>query len=353
MRLFANQGPMGKLLQNTFEEGEELTHPLLNRSIETAQRKVEQQHFSVRKRLLQYDDVLNRQREVVYGIRNDALHTDSPRDIIFEMIREELDERIDAVDTGAGPIPEEGLKTLLGWVNGVFPIAAKPEEFTGQPADSVQAELLTRIEGIYAEKAELEDDEHFTNLERHIVIRAIDRNWQDHLTEMEELRRSVGLRSYGQKDPLIEYKTEAFKEFSEMMARVRQDMCAGTFRTATSVEVFKKLMEKVRQQAVTVGPSDNASGQPQVTRADGSVVPQKPQESPANERARAQRATKAKVPHGGDLPKVEPAKRELPKLGRNEVVHVCDPKTGDVQSMKFKKAESLIRDKGWQLVRKP
>ena len=86
MRLFANAGPISKILQSSFQEGEVLAHPLLNRSIESAQKKVEQQHYSIRKRLLQYDDVLNKQREVIYGIRNDALHSEEPRDVIMEMV---------------------------------------------------------------------------------------------------------------------------------------------------------------------------------------------------------------------------------------------------------------------------
>ena len=97
MRLFANAGPISRILEKSMTEGEELEHPALNWSIENAQKKVEQQNFSIRKRLLQFDDVLNTQREVIYGLRNDAIHTEQPRDIVFEMIEEELEERINTL----------------------------------------------------------------------------------------------------------------------------------------------------------------------------------------------------------------------------------------------------------------
>ena len=98
MRLFANAGPISKVLEKSMSEDEELEHPMLNWSIENAQKKVEQQNFSIRKRLLQFDDVLNTQREVIYGLRNDAIHSDKPREILFEMIEEEMEERLNALD---------------------------------------------------------------------------------------------------------------------------------------------------------------------------------------------------------------------------------------------------------------
>ncbi|MDP4878869.1 MAG: preprotein translocase subunit SecA, partial [Opitutales bacterium] len=125
MRLFANAGPISRILEKSMTEGEELQHPALNWSIENAQKKVEQQNFSMRKRLLQFDDVLNTQREVIYGIRNDAIHSESPREILFEMIEEELEVRLNELDDTKD---EEAVERFVAWLNAYFPVALKAED---------------------------------------------------------------------------------------------------------------------------------------------------------------------------------------------------------------------------------
>jgi preprotein translocase subunit SecA len=136
MRLFANAGPISRILEKSMSEGEELEHPALNWSIENAQKKVEQQNFSMRKRLLQFDDVLNMQREVVYGIRNEAIQSDTPRDIIYEMIEEELEVRLDAL---AGDREGDAVDQFLAWLNAYFPVALKVEELAGQGPEAQQS----------------------------------------------------------------------------------------------------------------------------------------------------------------------------------------------------------------------
>ncbi|MGE9297073.1 MAG: preprotein translocase subunit SecA, partial [Puniceicoccales bacterium] len=148
MRLFANAGPISKILQSSFQEGEVLEHPLLNRSIETAQKKVEQQNYSVRKRLLQYDDVLNRQREVIYGIRNDALHSDNPREIVFEMIQEEIEERWETIAPGDKDPQADDVENFLTWLNSHFPVAIKAEELA-KPRGEIVPFVIERINSAY------------------------------------------------------------------------------------------------------------------------------------------------------------------------------------------------------------
>jgi len=334
MRLFANAGPISKILQSSFQEGEVLEHPLLNRSIETAQKKVEQQNYSIRKRLLQYDDVLNRQREVIYGIRNDALHSDTPKEIVFEMIEEELEERWDTIAPGDKEPGEDDLKNFLTWMNSHFPVSMKADELA-KPRDEVIPFLLNRVKEAYSEKEGLEEPDAIKNLERYVVIRAVDKNWQDHLTEMEDLRRAVGLRGYGQKDPLVEYKSEAFTYFAEMMGRVRNEICVGLFRSASNIDVFRNMLAKLQKNAQTSGPDEGAVAQGQGVGAGGLSVASGGQTKPA------------KLPKAAKKP--EPVVN-LPKIGRNEVVMIRrGPQT---QTMKFKKAEPLIRNDGWQLVEK-
>jgi len=332
MRLFANAGPISRILEKSMTEGEELEHPALNWSIENAQKKVEQQNFSIRKRLLQFDDVLNTQREVIYGIRNEAIQSDTPRDIIYAMIEEELEVRLDSL---AGDKDGDAMEHFLAWLNAYFPLALKAEDIAKLDTDAQYALILERIKEAYQQREAFEDAEALVGLERYIVIRSLDRRWQVHLTEMEELRRSVNLRSYGQKDPLSEYKSEAYVFFEELMNNVRSEICNAVFRTATNQDAFQNMLARMSQTAQVAGPG---TGQAQSVGAlAGAVAQAAPAKAPA-----------ARKPV--ELPKVEPVRRELPKLGRNDMVTIR--KGGETQELKFKKAEAMILNDGWNLVQK-
>jgi len=230
LRIFLSGGTASRMMEGTMKEGEELEHWLLNRSIESAQKKVEQQNFSQRKRALQYDDVLNLQREVIYGIRNGALAAERAKDIIFEQIEEELATRLEAAGYGGKGTSPAAIESFVVWVNGHFPIGLKAEELTGHDIDSLAKQLIERIKQAYAVKEAAEPPEALGMLERYIVISAIDHHWQEHLTELEDLRKHIGLRGYGQKDPLVEYKNEAYSCFSELMDNVRLQICTNLFR---------------------------------------------------------------------------------------------------------------------------
>jgi preprotein translocase subunit SecA len=292
-------------MEGSMQDGEELEHKWLNYSIESAQKKVEQQNFSIRKRLLQYDDVLNKQREVIYGIRNGALHSDRPKDTIFDMIEEEIATRLETADYGEkGGASSANLESLVGWLNSHFPISAKVEELTGN-AETLLKSLVERVKQAYALKESVEDQEALGGLERYIVINAIDHHWQEHLTEMEELRRSIGLRSYGQKDPLSEYKSEAFRFFEELMNNVRLQICTSLFRSATNRDAFENLFTILSRSARMQGPAaaPTALGAAiQTTQADGGTAV-----------AEAAPAAEQEI----KLPAVT-IRRETPKVGRND-----------------------------------
>ncbi len=311
MRLFLQGNLASKLMEGSMQEGEELEHPWLNRSIESAQKKVEQQNYSIRKRLLQYDDVLNQQREVVYGIRNSAIHADRPKDIIFEQIGEELHRRLEVAGFGekAGPT-QTAVESLVGWLNSHFPISLRVDELKGKDAEPLVADLLERIKQAYAVKESVEIPEALGSLERYVVINAIDHHWQEHLTEMEELRRSIGLRSYGQKDPLVEYKGEAYKYFEELMDNVRLQICTGLFRSASNLESFENMLALLSRTAQAVGPGNApapakaaALPPPQFTTTVTSSGPVEAPAAPAEQEIQ--------------LPKIT-IRRETPKVGRNE-----------------------------------
>jgi preprotein translocase subunit SecA len=272
---------------------------------------------------LQFDDVLNTQREVIYGIRNEAVQSDTPRDIIYEMIEEELDTRLESL---AGDKDGDAMDNFLTWLNAYFPIALKREDISGQQPEEQHAVILERIKGAYQQREQFESKEALEGLERYIVIRSLDRRWQDHLTEMEELRRSVNLRSYGQKDPLSEYKSEAYGFFEELMTSVRTEICNAVFRTATNQEAFQNMLARMSRTAQVAGPGTEQS-------SDGAAAVAAPAERKQVE-----------------LPKVEPIRRELPKLGRNDTVTIR--KDGETKELKFKKAEAMIHNEGWDLVQK-
>jgi preprotein translocase subunit SecA len=311
MRLFLQGNLASKLMEGSMQEGEELEHPWLNRSIESAQKKVEQQNYSQRKRLLQYDDVLNQQREVIYGIRNGAIHSDRPKDIIFEQIEEELMSRLEAAGFGEKfGATQTALESLVVWLNSHFPISATLADVKGDKPEAIAAKLLQRIKDAYAIKESVEIPEALGSLERYVVINAIDHHWQEHLTEMEDLRKSIGLRSYGQKDPLVEYKGEAYKYFEELMTNVRLQICTGLFRSASNLASFENMLSLLSRTALAVGPAD-APAAPLPAPAPAPrfetstmVTSSGPAEAPAPE---------PEI----QLPKVT-IRREVPKVGRNE-----------------------------------
>jgi preprotein translocase subunit SecA len=160
MRLFANQGALAKMLEKSFGDDDMLEHGTLDWSIQNAQKKVEQQNYSIRKRLLQYDDVLNRQREIVYSIRNDVLLEEEPSKIIFELVEEELDSRLATV-----PVEEFGVDNtsqmpqfeslIASWVNVTFPLSVKLEEFTGKSFEEAREHLFEKIKTAYDAKRKL------------------------------------------------------------------------------------------------------------------------------------------------------------------------------------------------------
>ena len=300
MRLFLQGNLASRLMEGSMKEGEELEHPWLNRSIESAQKKVEQQNYSIRKRLLQYDDVLNQQREVVYGIRNAAIHADRPKTIIFEQIEEELLVRLGVAGFGEkGGVEQTAVESLVGWLNSHFPISIHVNELTGTDPVALTAMLLERINKAYAVKESAEIPDALGSLERYVVINAIDHHWQEHLTEMEDLRKSIGLRSYGQKDPLVEYKSEAYRFFEELMNNVRLQICTGLFRSASNLESFENMLALLSRTAKAVGPSD-APAAPQITTTVSSGGTSSAPAEPEIQ-----------------LPKVT-VRREAPKVGRND-----------------------------------
>jgi len=308
MRLFANAGTLSKVLNNSMAEEEALTSPILNWSIENAQKRYEQHNFAIRKRLLQYDDVLNNQREVVYGIRNEAIHSEDPREIMFELIREELEERAEvAGELDRKEQTHSGVEAFVQYLNHHFPIAAKLEDYAGKSSEELASIALGKIRDAFLSREAFEDSEELKRISRYVVIRSIDRLWQDHLTEMDDLRRSVSLRGYAQKDPLNEYKSEAYVYFEEMMNQIRTEVCSACFRTAANIQAFQTMLSRLSRQAREEGPNTASSA----SAPSASSQAQPPSRAGASQQERSQRQPQPAV-------KTEPVRRDAPKVGRND-----------------------------------
>lgn len=239
MRNFAAADRMTAMMERFgMKDGEALEHSWLNRSVETAQKRVEQRNYTWRKRVLDFDDVMNKQREVVYGYRNEVLSTETPRDLVTEIIEETIPAKVgEFLEDNDYEDPDH--MALLGWVNATLPISVSIEELdiTKTP-DQISEYLVNRVKETYEIKVGNLPYEVLDQEERRMVLVAIDKQWQAHLYNMDALREGVGLRAQGQKDPLIEYKNEAYKLFVTLMDAIKQEALTNLFRSASNLEDF-------------------------------------------------------------------------------------------------------------------
>ena len=248
MRLFGSDRIAGIMERLGLEEGQELEHKWLNRSIETAQRRVEQHHYSIRKRTLEYDDVMNRQREVIYGFRGDIVRAENIREQVYDVLHDVILDQAEALPSDPD---EESLHDFMEWVQLTFPIAFRASDLSGKSDPEEVAKIVfDRVERAYELKSQMEDPGAVEAMERQIVLQSIDTQWQDYLRSMDALRQGVGLRAYGQRDPLVEYKREAFEMFGQLMTSIKQDIASAVFRTTTNVASFESFISSLPQTLV-------------------------------------------------------------------------------------------------------
>jgi len=267
MRLFGSDRIVKYMEKMGLEEDQELEHPLLNRSIGQAQKRVEQHNFQIRKRTLEYDDVMNKQREVIYGFRNEIIHAADVRDRLMDIMEEVVIQKVEQFSIAELDLNEWKVRALADWVNLNFPIGVPESELvkaaesgTEEPvADSIYDGLSPaqfavcnfisdRVRKAYEIKISYENPDALKEVERYVILSAIDKLWQEHLYEMDSLRYSIGLRAHGQRDPLIEYKAEAFKIFEELMVNIKTEICHNIFRSASSLMAFENFLRNVPQR---------------------------------------------------------------------------------------------------------
>jgi preprotein translocase subunit SecA len=226
MRLFGSER-IAKIMERMgLKEGEVIQHPMITRSVERAQKKVEENNYGIRKRLLEYDNVMNQQREVIYARRRHALLGDHLRDDIYDMMREAAD-RITETYYSEGDI--EGLRNEVR-TRFLTDLSITPEQFQILGENGIAEEILKAGQEFYQRKGENLGPATMGELEKMVMLQVIDTKWRDHLREMDDLKEGIHLRGYGQKDPLVEYKGEAFKMFMELMDLIASEVLNLVFK---------------------------------------------------------------------------------------------------------------------------
>jgi len=252
MRNFGASDRMTRIME-TFglKEGEELEHPWLNKSVETAQKRVEQRNYMIRRRTLEFDDVMNQQREVIYGYRQEVMDSENPRELVFEVIDEMVPKKVaEYLEQTDSDEPDRA--GLLNWVNTTFPLglSAKKAALDTRSVEENGAWLVQIIRDAYNRKASMEHAEALRGLERFVILNAVDRLWQEHLYAMDGLREAVYLRAFAQKDPLVEYKNEAFSMFGDLMDSIKLEVLNNLFRSTTNLQAFENLLRSLPQSLI-------------------------------------------------------------------------------------------------------
>ncbi|MGD8718591.1 MAG: preprotein translocase subunit SecA [Candidatus Zixiibacteriota bacterium] len=290
MRLFGSDRIAGILTRMGLEEGEPIEAAMITKNIERAQRRVEEQNFTIRKRVLEYDDVMNRQRQIIYQLRNQILHNDNLRDDIFELIRIQLEDEVADCTPVEMTAEQWDIPRIVSWVRSRFPaeITVGQLEDLGD-ADAIVDVIMEAVTEAYDRREEAYGPDLLRQIERFVMLTTLDENWQDHLTEMNELREGITLRSYGQLDPLVEYKREAYNMFEELLGRVDEETVSKIFRV------------HVGREGRTPQPAEVRTVHPELEALSSRA--RKPREAYANSPEEQQHRTVV---------------RQNPKVGRND-----------------------------------
>ncbi len=298
MRLFASDKIIGVMDKLGMEDGQVLEHPWLSKAIENAQRRVEGNNFEIRKHLLEYDNVMNRQREVIYNLRRTVLESTDMKGLIMEAVEDSVNGAVTQYLFSGGEEMSFDVEGLDNYLKTTFHYAlgSSKEKFQEIGQEAIQALILEDLKGLYAQKEEAMGAEPLRHIERMLLMQTLDAKWKDHLYGMDQLKEGVGLRSFAQRDPLIEYKREGFEMFQAMYASIHQEVAELIFRIqqAGPSQRFKSVFNSVPQQFV----HNEVSGLSQ--------PPQSPSMGPQS-------------PGGGPQPEGSaPVRKSGPKVGRNE-----------------------------------
>jgi preprotein translocase subunit SecA len=265
MRLFGSDRLTGIVNALGLEEDQPIEHKMLSNAIENAQKRVEGKNFDIRKHVLQYDDVMNKQREVIYAQRKKVLDGESLKEHFEKMIEDTIDGIVE-IFTGEAHPDNWDWEGMLSYAKSVFPLG---DEFDFDRGDlenitkeSVKSSILNKAMEIYASKEADFGSETMRELERVILLRVVDEKWMDHIDAMDQLRYGIGLRAYGQRDPVVEYKFEGFEMFEEMIRSIREE----AVKMLMNIRINRERMLKREKVAEPVEASHGRETQKTVTK---------------------------------------------------------------------------------------
>ena len=273
MRLFGSERMITMFNTLGIPENQEIEHKMLSNAIETAQKKIENNNYGIRKNLLEYDQVMNEQREIIYAERRRVLDGESMRDVIYKMITDIVDNTVDMVVGDDTDNEEWDLKELNHLLLPVIPMnKITREKVANLKKNSLKQTLKEEAVKLYeAKEAEFPESEAIRELERVILLKVIDRKWMDHIDDMDQLRQGISLQAYGQKDPLVEYKMSGYDMFDAMTANIQED----TVKLLLHVKVEQKV-EREQVAKVTGTNKDDSLAKAPVKRAESKVYPNDP-----------------------------------------------------------------------------
>ena len=274
LRLFGSDRLLGAFNALGVADGEQLEHKMLSNAIETAQKKLETNNFGIRKNLLEYDQVMNEQREIIYGERRRVLDGESMRDTVYNMITEYVENITDRFASPEAAAEDWDVKGLELNLHKIIPMMELPSE--KECIDMRQKELKhllkeRAVKAYEVKEAEFPEAEQIRELERVVLLKVIDARWMDHIDDMDQLRQGIGLQAYGQRDPLVEYKMTGYNMFGEMTNMIAET----TIRTLFNVRVEQKV-EREEVAKVTGTNKDDTSVRAPKKREDKKVYPNDP-----------------------------------------------------------------------------
>ena len=274
MRLFGSERLMSVFNALGVPEGEQIQHKMLTSAIEKAQEKIEYNNYGIRKNLLEYDQVNNDQREIIYKERMSVLNGDSMRDAIFKMIQEQVEKSVDTCISNEIPREEWNLNELNEILLPVIPLEPVTEKNIEDIKDVKELKQHLKEQAVLlyeAKETEFPEIEQFRELERVVLLKVIDRKWMDHIDDMQQLRQGVGLQAYGQRDPLVEYKMSGYEMFDEMTQNIREE----TVRLLFHIKIEQKV-EREQQAKITGTNKDDSLQKGPVKRENAKVYPNDP-----------------------------------------------------------------------------
>lgn len=274
MRLFGSERLIGMFNALGIPEGQEIEHRMLTRSIEQAQKKIEENNFGIRKNLLEYDRVNNEQREIIYAERRRVLDGESMRDSVYKMITDFIEEKVDTVAGESSDADDWDLSELNELILPTIPLRPITRgRMIERTREGLKQQLKAEAVKLYEDKeAEFPTPETIREIERVILLKVIDRKWMDHIDDMDQLRQGIGLQAYGQRDPLVEYRAAGYDMFDEMTKSIKED----TIRLLFHVHLEERVEREQVAQVTGTNRDESAKKKPTVKKEAGKIRPNDP-----------------------------------------------------------------------------